>query len=277
MKSSFLFTRLCVLISILASGTLIFFLLRAIYYPELSVILLLVILLCHLLTSQYKKTHPAATARSATTPHTVIPTEAKKALAIALGGVTALIASKKSKISAAERAVLLSQREALLSIGHYFESVESMRTHEASSLEQAHETTSLTETIIAAVDTRRGAFLKKGIVLMYRNQELKNDYITINQKHLRRIVDTLLQSILKRSVQGRVTLSQSESRAARTISLTVKIASKKVDANASTTSSVVTQYATLERMIARYGGTIECNTENVHTWTTCVCTFPSHT
>jgi|GEM_PF-4845357 len=276
MKTSFLFTRLCVLISILASGTLIFFLLRAIYYPELSILLLLVILLCHLLTTQYKKTHPVDTPRLLNaTPHT-IPAEVKKALAVAVGCVTSLTTSEKATFTAAERGVLLSEREALLTISHYFESLESMRTHETSALEQSHEITSLTETIIAAVESRRTTFLKKGIVLMYSTKKLNNEYITINQKHLKRIIDTLLKSILERSTRGRVTIAESESRKARTISLTIHIALKKADARPAVVAHSNTQHATLERMIARYGGTIVFNTQNIHAWTTCTCTFPSH-
>lgn len=277
MKSSFLFTRLCVLISILASGTLIFLLLRAIYYPELSILLLLVIVLCHLLTTQYKKTHPMQIPVAEPYSLRAIPPEVKKALAEALGSVASFSASEKIKFTASERATLVSERDALLTIAHFFESVESMRSDVASPLEELRETTSLTEVILASVDARRAAFLKKGIVLMYRTQKLKNEYININQKHLKRIVDTLLKSIVERSVRGRVTLTQSESVKTQTVSLTMSITLKKANTKDELPVRADVQYATLERLIARYGGTITFNTENLNAWTTCVCTFPSHT
>lgn len=264
-------------VSILASGTLIFLLLRAIYYPRLSILLLLILLLCHLVTTEYKKTH-GTEGKAVSPPRPLsIPPDVKKALALALGSVSSLVSNEATKLSAADRKQLLLEREALLTIAHFFESIESMRTSESSLLERRGEVTSLTETVVRVVDNRRAMFMKKGIVLFYRTAKLENEYITIDQKHLRRIIETLLKLVAERNVRGRVTLSHSESAEARTISLIVKLTDKKSAAAEHTQSTIEAQYTTLRRLVEHYGGTIVFNTGESSKWTTCTCTFVSHT
>jgi hypothetical protein len=205
-----------------------------------------------------------------------IPPEVKKALALALGSVSALAASEKTKLSPGERKQLMLEREALRTIAHFFESTESMRNNLSSLLENPHEITSLTETVVGVVENRRATFLKKGIILFYRTAKLENEYIAIDQKHLKRIIETLLKLVAERNIRGKVTLSQSESTKARTVSLVVKIAEKKASGTEQQQSVRDAQYTTLTRLIEHYGGTIACNTESFGTWTTCTCTFPSH-
>ena len=276
MKSSFLFIRFCVLISILASGALIFLLLRAIYYPQLSVLLLLIILLCHLVTTEYKRNHPSQVQTPVTPQPFSIPADARKALASALGGVSALTANEKTKLSASERKQLILTREALLTIAHFFESTESMRGNRTPLLENPHEVTSLTETVIRVVDNRRATFLKKGIVLMYRTTKLDNEYIAIDQKHLKRIIETLLKIVAERNIRGKVTLTQSELLKVRTVSLDIKVSARGTANSEQSPSVRNAQYTTLKRLIEHYGGTIAFNTEDAAAWTNCTCTFPSH-
>ncbi len=277
MKSSFLFIRLCVLVSILASGTLIFLLLRAIYYPRLSILLLLVLLLCHLVTTEYKKTHNGKEKLTEPPRQLSIPPDVKKALAIALGTVASLLENKKSKLTESERKQLVAEREALLSIAHFFESVDTMRGNLSPLLEHRGEVTSLAEIVVNVVEARRATFLKKGIVLFYRTPKLKNEYITIDQKHLKRIIETLLKRVAERNISGRVTLSLCESAKMHTVSFILKVTEKKPQAAEKTQRVPDAQYTTLKHMIEHYGGTIIYDTEQSAVWTTCTCTFPSHT
>ena len=75
--------------------------------------------------------------------------------------ILSLLSNEKTKLSPSEKKLLGEGREGLLVIGHFFESIESMRSESTSVLERPHETTSLRETVVRIVDSRRAAFLKK--------------------------------------------------------------------------------------------------------------------